>query len=339
MRSITATYSVTKTNAEPMTAAQPGAKAVRQAIQWMLKLRERGHDPALQQQCAQWRSAHHEHEQAWQRVIQMHQDLDLRAIPGASLALQTLETSQRRLHRRQALKLLGGLAMMGTAAWLGKDLEALNAWTADYVTQTGERRSFTLPDGSLMQLNTHSAVDLTFDTQQRLIRLKQGELMITCSQAAGAQQPLLVQTRDALLEVFAGRVVARQDNDCTRVSVSDGRVAIHRLGTGMLQWIEGGQDWRLDAQGAQRIEHVDMDAMAWSEGLIVTRDMRLLDFLAQVSRYRHGYLACSDEVADLRLSGVFRLEDPEQLLQLLPQTLPVRLRQRTRWWVRVESLA
>ena len=316
-----------------MTAAQPGATAVKQAIQWMLRLRESGHDPALQHECRQWRTAHHEHEQAWQRVIHLHQDLDLRAVPGAGLALQTLETSQRRLHRRQALKLLGGAAMVGTAAWVGKDLDTVNAWTSDYATGTGERRSFTLPDGSLMQLNTRSAVDLTFNDQQRMVRLKQGELMIACN----PQRSLLVETRDALLEGFEGRFVVRQDSDCTQVSVSHGRVAIHR--PGQLQWIESGQNWRLDALGKHRLEQVAMDAMAWTEGLIVTRDMRLFDFLAQVSRYRHGYLGCSDDIADLRLSGVFRLEDPEQLLQLLPRTLPVRLRQRTRWWVRVEGLA
>ncbi|OII58083.1 peptide ABC transporter substrate-binding protein [Pseudomonas putida] len=318
-----------------MTASQPGATAVKQAIQLMLRLRESGHAPALQQECRQWRTAHHEHEQAWQRVIHLHQDLDLRAIPGAGLALQTLETSQRRLHRRQALKLLGGVAMVGTAAWLGKDLDAVNDWTSDYATGTGERRSFALPDGSQMQLNTRSTVDLAFNDQQRLVRLKQGELMIACN----PQRSLLVETRDALLEGFEGRFVARQDSDCTQVSVSHGRVAIHRPDNGQLQWIESGQNWRLDALGTHRLEQVDMDAMAWTEGLIVTRNMRLFDFLAQVSRYRHGYLGCSDDIADLRLSGVFRLEDPEQLLQLLPRTLPVRLRQRTRWWVRVEGLA
>lgn len=316
-----------------MTAVQPGATAVKQAIQWMLRLRESGHDPALQQECRQWRTAHYEHEQAWQRVIHLHQDLDLRAVPGAGLALQTLENSQRRLHRRQALKLLGGAAMVGTATWVGKDLDTVDAWTSDYATGTGERRSFTLPDGSLMQLNTRSAVDLAFNEQQRMVRLKQGELMIACN----PQRSLLVETRDALLEGFEGRFVVRQDSDCTQVSVSHGRVAIHR--PGQLQWIESGQNWRLDALGKHRLEQVAMDAMAWTEGLIITRDMRLFDFLAQVSRYRHGYLGCSDDIADLRLSGVFRLEDPEQLLQLLPRTLPVRLRQRTRWWVRVEGLA
>ncbi|MCE5980107.1 FecR family protein [Pseudomonas sp. JR33AA] len=318
-----------------MTVAHPDTKTVRQAIQWMLRLRESGHDPALQQQCAQWRSIHSENEQAWQRVVHLHQDLDLRAIPGAGLALQTLETSQQRLRRRQALKLLGGVVMAGSASWLAKDLDTVSAWASDYATGTGERRVFALPDGSLMQLNTCSAVDLVFNDQQHLVRLKHGELMITCT----PRHPLLVETRDARLEGFEGRFVAYQDSDSTRVSVSHGRVAIHRPGTGRLQWIESGQNWRLDAQGAHRLARMDMDAMAWTEGLIVTQDMRLSNFLAQVNRYRHGYLGCSNEIADLRLSGVFRLEDPEQLLRLLPQTLPVRLRRHTRWWVHVESMS
>mgnify|MGYP006151463505 CR=1 FL=1 len=74
-------------------------------------------------------------------------------------------------------------------------------------------------------------------------------------------------------------------------------------------------------------------------GLIVTRDMRLADFLAEVGRYRHGYLGCSADIADLRLSGVFRLEDTDKLLAILPQTLPVRLRYRSRWWVSLERSA
>lgn len=317
----------------------PSSKAVKQAIHWMLSLRESGNDPVLSQQCERWRNAEQEHEQAWQRVMSLHQDLDLRAVTGAGVALQTLETSQRRLHRRQALKLLSGAALVGSTSWLANDLDTLSAWTSDYATATGERRTVRLPDGSLLQLNTRSAVDLAFTEQQRMVHLKQGELMLTCSQTTYQGRPLLVQTRDALLEGFEGRFVVSQDADCTRVSVSQGRVAIHRPGTGELQWMADGQNWRIDALGAQHLAQVDMDAAAWAEGLIVTRDMRLADFLVQVSRYRHGYLGCSDDIADLRLSGVFRLEDPDQLLQLLPQTLPVQLRQRTRWWIRLERSA
>jgi len=55
-----------------------------------------------------------------------------------------------------------------------------------------------------------------------------------------------------------------------------------------------------------------------------------------VGSYRHGYLGCADDIADLRLSGVFRLEDTDKLLTVLTQTLPVRLQYRTRWWVTVQ---
>ncbi len=69
-----------------------------------------------------------------------------------------------------------------------------------------------------------------------------------------------------------------------------------------------------------------MDIGAWADGLIVTRNMRLADFLDEVGRYRRGYLGCAADIADLRLSGVFRLEDTDKLLALLPRTLPVQVR-------------
>jgi ferric-dicitrate binding protein FerR (iron transport regulator) len=80
----------------------------------------------------------------------------------------------------------------------------------------------------------------------------------------------------------------------------------------------------------------DMDIAAWSDGLLVTRNMRLIDFLAEVRRYRPGYLGCSMDIADLRLSGAFRLEDTDKLLAILPRILPVHVRYRTRWWVSLE---
>ncbi len=73
---------------------------------------------------------------------------------------------------------------------------------------------------------------------------------------------------------------------------------------------EAGQSYRIAAAGVRRLERPQMDAVAWADGLIVTRDMRLADFLAEVARYRNGYLGCAAEVADLRLSGVYRLTTP-----------------------------
>ncbi|MCY1420385.1 Protein FecR [compost metagenome] len=319
----------------------PHHQVVKQAIHWMLRLRNNGGNAQLQQQCEAWRAAHHDHERAWQRVQTLNQELsaNLRAVPGASVAFETLEVSAQRLGRRQALKMLAGVMMVGSAAWVGKDLAPFEQLTSDLATATGERRGFALPDGSRLQLNTHSAADLAFDTRQRLVSLKHGELMLTCgADPQMPARPLLVRSRDGLFEGFDGRFVVRQQDDCTLVNVSEGRVAIHSPGqaVGNLQWVHAGQAFKVSRTAASPLLVQNMDAGAWAEGLIVTRNMRLGDFLAEVARYRTGFLSCADDVAGLQLSGVFRLDDTDKLLQILTQTLPVKLHSRTRWWVRIE---
>jgi len=316
----------------------PSPEAVKQAIHWSLRLRNNRANPKLRAQCADWREAHGDHELAWQRVQALQQELSgqLAAIPGAHAAL---ENSAQGLGRRQALKVLSGVLLVGTAAWVSRDLTGWQRWTCDLATATGERRSMQLPDGTRLQLNTDSAVDLHFNPQQRLITLVRGEALVTCG--AVRSTPLLVQTRHGLFEGIDGRFAVRQDSACTRLSVVSGNVAIHSPhgAKGLSTQVHAGESYLVRQTEAIPAAPLDMDIGAWADGLIVTRGMRLDAFLAEVGRYRHGYLGCSADIADLRLSGVFRLEDTDKLLAILPQTLPVQLRYRTRWWVSLDRSA
>ncbi|MER1156796.1 FecR domain-containing protein, partial [Pseudomonas aeruginosa] len=47
---------------------------------------------------------------------------------------------------------------------------------ADYLTAVGERRDLVLEDGSQVEMNTDSAVDVRYDAGQRLLRLYRGEI-------------------------------------------------------------------------------------------------------------------------------------------------------------------
>nr|WP_315445160.1 FecR family protein [uncultured Pseudomonas sp.] len=322
--------------------AEPQPQVVKQAIHWLLRLRNNHGNSQLNRQCEQWRAEHHEHELAWQRVQSLQAELsnNLRAVPGAQVAFNTLENSAQGLGRRQALKLLSGALLMGSAAWLAKDTAAWQQWSADYATATGERRGFQLPDGTRIELNTASAVDLDYTEQQRLIRLTRGEIIVTCGGAdegASVERPLRIQSRHGVYEPQGARFILRQDNDCTRLSVTSGRVAIHAAGSSIEAL--AGQSYLIDHHQVRPAPAADMDVGAWVDGLIVTRNMRLGDFLSEVGRYRQGFLNCASDAADLRLSGVFRLEDTDKLLAILPQTLPVQLRYRTRWWVTLERVA
>ncbi|MCU0122293.1 FecR family protein [Pseudomonas sp. B2M1-30] len=320
--------------------AEPQPQVVKQAIHWLLRLRNNHGNSRLNHQCEQWRAEHHEHELAWQRVQTLQAELthNLRSVPGAQVAFNTLENSAQGLGRRQALKLLSGALLMGSAAWLARDTAAWQQWSADYATATGERRAFQLPDGTRLELNTASAVDLDYTAQQRLIRLNRGEIIVTCGGAdegAPFERPLRVQDRHGTYEPFNARFILRQEGDCTRLSVTGGRVAIHSSHSASID-VLAGQSYLVDRHQARPAPPLDMEAGAWIDGLIVTRNMRLADFLNEVARYRHGLLNCASQVADLRLSGVFRLEDTDKLLAILPQTLPVQVRYRTRWWVTLE---
>ncbi|TBN31540.1 FecR domain-containing protein [Pseudomonas sp. BGI-2] len=322
---------------------EPHQQVVKQAINWLLRLRNNAANPRLRQQCDVWRAEHFEHELAWQRAQSLQAELssNLRAVPGAQVAFNTLENSAQGLGRRQALKLLSGALLMGSAAWLGKDAVGWQQWTADFATATGERRGFQLPDGTRLELNTASAVDLDYTAQQRLIKLTRGEIIVTCGgidEASSFDRPLRVHSRHGVYEGVGARFILRQEDDCTRLSVTSGMVAIHspRAADGEPIRVQAGQSYLIDDHQAKLAAPLDMDAGAWVDGLIVTRNMRLGDFLNEVARYRHGYLTCSADIADLRLSGVFRLENSDKLLVILPQTLPVQLRYRTRWWVTLE---
>ncbi|MFJ4196316.1 FecR domain-containing protein [Pseudomonas sp. NPDC089534] len=318
--------------------AEPPQQVVRQAIHWLLRLRNNRGNSHLSRQCEQWRAEHHDHELAWQRVQSLQAELshNLHSVPGAQVAFNTLENSVQGLDRRRALKLLSGAVLMGSAAWLAKDTQAWQQWSADYATVTGERRGFQLPDGTRIELNTASSVDLDYTAQQRLIKLTRGEIIVTCGGAdegAPFDRPLRVQSRHGTYEPLKARFILRQEGDCTRLSVTSGRVAIH---SPQRTEVLAGQSYLIDRHQVRPAPPLDMDAGAWVDGLIVTRNMRLGDFLAEVGRYRQGFLTCASDVADLRLSGVFRLEDTDKLLAILPQTLPVQVRYRTRWWVTLE---
>lgn len=310
-------------------------KVVKQAIQWMMRLRAEGPSPSISERIEHWRSSHLSHEVAWQRVTALDHDLreDFRALPAPKVALDALENSARRLSRRQAMKLLSGVAVIGSAGLLGAEVTPWRAWAADYATSVGERRTIALPDGSQLTLNTNSAVDLAFDGVQKQILLRRGEVLVRCAPGE-ISRPLRVSNRDGTFDAGQGRFIVRQEADCTTLQVLAGEVEVlHR------QLVGAHRSVRVDHAGQVTPFTPLMDPGAWAEGLIATPGMPLRAFLQEVARYRGGFLKCDDEVADLRLSGVFRLEDTDQLLQLLPRTLPVRIVSRTRWWVRVEKNA
>ncbi|MNR00694.1 fec operon regulator FecR [compost metagenome] len=69
--------------------------------------------------------------------------------------------------------------------------------------------------------------------------------------------------------------------------------------------------------------------------MLVVRNERLADVLAELDRYRPGVLRCDAEVADLRLSGALSVSDTDAALRVLAARLRVKVRRISAYWVTV----
>ncbi|WP_198089213.1 FecR domain-containing protein, partial [Variovorax sp. E3] len=228
------------------------------------------------------------------------------------------------------------------AGWLAWRASPAREWLADHRTATGERRELRLPDGTRIQLNTATAIDVAYDTKLRLVRLRAGEVWIDTapdSVASGdpAYRPFVVETAQGRLKALGTRFMARQLEDRrSHVAVLEGAVQVRPDDArGLAVVVRAGEQAGFSASAVDAVTAVGPDADDWSRGVLRARNMRLQDFLAELGRYRPGVLRCDAAVADLRVSGVFQLGDTGPVLDSLPQALPVDVLYRTRYWVTV----
>lgn len=311
---------------------------VEQAIQWLVRVRFNQADEQTQRSFEHWLQQRPEHGLAWQRVETLGDDFE--GVP-AQLARQTLDGSRQGMRRRESLKLLGILATVGTAAWLGRDYTPVPAMLAQQRSSTGERRRFQLDDGSLVQLNSDSAVDSEFDAQRRLIILRRGEIIVNVGADPHSHQvrPLWVQSRDGLLQAHSSRFLVRERDDGTLVAAQEGSVTLFpgARQTPASRSVQAGDQLLFTSSGVRTLSDTGLDPWSWGDGVISARNMRLGDFIAELSRYRPGVLRCAEEVADRRVSGTFQLADNDQVLALIAQSLHLHVDYRTRYWVTVTA--
>ncbi|WP_457787716.1 FecR domain-containing protein [Pseudomonas sp. PL-6] len=307
-------------------------EVVQQAIAWRVWLASGTATAQEWRLCADWRAADPQHEQAWQRLEQLGQPF---AGLSAPLARHALVGAQVDRQRRRSLKQLGLFGTLVAAGVLGQHLQPWQPLLAQQRTGTGERRRLQLADGGTLHLNSDTALDIHYGAERRLIQLYQGEILVqTAADPLG--RPFLVSTEQGLLRALGTRFQVRQQADTCELAVYQGMVEARPWG-GVTQRVEAGQRVRLSEGALHALGAADVDRGRWADGLLVAHDMPLAEFLAELGRQRPGVLRCAPEVAGLRISGVFPLDDGDRVLAMLARTLPVRVVYRTRFWVSLQA--
>lgn len=324
-----------------MTAVIPADVACR-AVEWMVELQGEAVPAALRREWQRWHDSHPDHARAWQRIEAVNGRL--RALDAPLPALRAALLSKRGSSaRRDAVKALSVLVLTGGALWLADEqlpwmalpqLAGLRSLRASERTAVGVRRMVTLDDGSRVAINAGSAFDVHVDARQRLLALFEGEIVLT---TAMAEQPFMVRTEQGMLRALGSRFAVRLHAASTQVSVFDGAVELRTQAGALLRTVQPGQQVFFGGGAATAPQGVDEDSVAWIDGLIVARGLRLDGFLQELNRYSTLALSCAQEVAGLRVSGSYRIDDVEHVLETLAAMLSLRLETRRRFFGRYRS--
>lgn len=301
---------------------------VREAARWFIRLHEAGPDAAQRQQFEQWRSQHPDHERAWQLAQRVSQQWQ--GIPEG-VGVRTLDRADR-LSRRAGLK---ALMLLMTAGPVALVVWRQGAWSADQRTLVGEQRQIDLPDGTRLNLNTDSAIDITFDAHQRLIRLRSGEVLVTTGRDS-LNRPLRVQTGQGNVYPIGTRFSVRLEDDDSLVCVYGGAVDICPNGRAGATRVSAGNQARFDSQAVMPVQTLVPGSDGWSMGVLRVERMPLSAFARELNRYRPGWVRCDPQVADLLISGAFQLSDTDLVLSAVARALPVSVVYRTRYWVTLQ---
>ncbi|WP_168735288.1 FecR domain-containing protein [Pseudothauera rhizosphaerae] len=310
-------------------------QALKAAAEWHAQLCADDAGPDRHAAHERWLRSAAEHRWAWQQVLALRARLGALPGPHAAAALDLAQAARR--DRRNLLKGVALLVTAGGAGWLG--VREYPALAAGYRTALGERRSFTLADGSTLILNTDSSADVRYDAQQRLIRLHAGEILVqSAPDPAPVKRPLRVQTRDGVVEALGTRFTVRQLAHATRVGVEQHAVELRPADDAAArQRLAAGQQGEFSRNAVLGTGPSADGPASWVNGMLVVADMPLERFVAELSRYRRGHLGCAPEVARLRLSGAFPIDDTERALLAVERALPVRIRRFTRYWTQIEA--
>ncbi|UJO99916.1 MAG: FecR family protein [Nitrosomonas sp.] len=223
--------------------------------------------------------------------------------------------------------LLGGLYGLPLAEWL-----------ADESTGVGEVRRITLADGSRITLDSDSAADIVFDMRQRRIILQRGRLLAEVApDSLHTPRPFIVENRDGTAKALGTRYIVEQTGHDSIVNVIESEVAVaNHTRPDQTVTLQSGQSLRFDKQNLRQPETMSPFAASWIEARLVYQDAPLTQVIADLARYRKGFMRINEAAGQLRFTGVLPADDPEAALSILENALPIQTKRHSKWFIRID---
>jgi transmembrane sensor len=223
--------------------------------------------------------------------------------------------AMREMRRRKAgLGVTAALALMvGVGVWHDGDLAPGAPVTTHYETGRGQRLNVELADGSRLQLDGATSVDVTLGKDQRRAALRHGEAYFDIAHEPA--RPFTVDAGGAITRVLGTAFDIDLSHRDVRLAVYRGAVRFGRDGGAQGVTVPAGWRSRFSDGLPGAPTRFDAGQQDWRQDWLDTDDMRLGDLVDRLNR-RGGpvILPPPPALADLMLTGRFKLNGSEPLL-------------------------
>ena len=305
-------------NEQSLHSWEPDEAMYERAAVWLVALSE-PHDARLDQEFIAWQDANPLHAIAYEELGAFRESMQ----PHALLAFerQPKQPAYSGGHWRRGL-FAACFVLLLCLSWF--NWNRITDLTAYAATGIGERRQLTLVDGSQVELNTDSALDLDFDRSSRAVRLRRGEAWFHVAKAGG--RPFRVATSNALVTVTGTRFYVRRDDRQTRVMVEEGHVEVAPASGGASVRLQAGQGALVEGDAVQATPLIDpLTVGAWRHGQIIFYATPLGEVVRELNRYRSAPIILLNEgVSGRDISGVFNVDDQAGTVRAIEERLGVR---------------
>jgi transmembrane sensor len=333
------------------TADKVNPQVRERATQWLVAFCEREVDASGRQSFDRWLRASPEHVRAYLQICALWESTGL-LVESAKIDMDSLVqqalcehnvlsfstnemaarvsagTSSPRPTASPAWRALAACFLLACAIAGGVTWWQLTR-TPIYETGAAEQRTVRLPDGSTVQLNARSRVELHFTAHERAVDLVEGEALF--SAARNPSRPFIVRSDVADIRAVGTRFDVYRKSNGTVVTVVEGKVAI---GAESLPTAKQHAAPVLLSAGEQAVATFRppfhayrtnvLAATAWTQGKLMFDSTPLREVVAEFNRVGSRRLTIADaSLLPLHVSGVFPAADATQLVDFLRERFGV----------------
>lgn len=294
-----------------MTSADLTSGRREQALDWLLRLQQAPHDAQLRGEFEQWCASDAANAQAYRKAERVWQ-LTGQLAPTTTEHWPKAPVVQLPAHRRRWWlgAAVAACLLVAVAPSLSLRLQA------DYRTAQGETRDITLADGSVVQMDSDTAIAVDYAGDHRDVKLLAGQAFFEVM--PDKAKPFHVRA-DAIRVTVTGtafNVALRPGR--ARVDVQHGSVRVEDAADGHLlaDALKAGERLRYVDGIVQVKAFVPSQAAAWRQGQLIADDQRVAELVQELAQYLPGRVVLRDEaLGNKRVTGVYDLRKPEAALR------------------------